>query len=148
MPLGTAHDTRTPSRSGRRSQCRLVAWCSWMTKRRWSPPPFFLAPEGSGVFLKSRFRSYSPSFFFFAWAMSPEDDIFTVGHSTHGLEQFVGLLRGHEVELLVDVRQYPRSRRVPHFNSEALEVSLPEHGIEYLHMRELGGRRRPSPDSV
>ena len=48
----------------------------------------------------------------------------------------------------MDVRQYPRSRRVPHFNAEALEVSLPEHGIEYLHMRELGGRRRPAPDSV
>jgi uncharacterized protein (DUF488 family) len=80
--------------------------------------------------------------------MSPEDDIFTVGHSTHGLEEFVGLLRRHAVELLVDVRQYPRSRRVPHFNAEALEVSLPEHGIDYLHMRELGGRRRPTPGSV
>jgi uncharacterized protein (DUF488 family) len=80
--------------------------------------------------------------------MSPEDDIFTVGHSTHGLEEFVGLLRAHEIALLVDVRQYPRSRRVPHFNAEALEVSLPERGISYLHMRELGGRRRPAPASV
>jgi uncharacterized protein (DUF488 family) len=80
--------------------------------------------------------------------MPPEDDIFTVGHSTHELDELVDLLRGHGVELLVDVRQYPRSRRVPQFNVEALERSLPERGIEYLHMRELGGRRRPVPGSV
>jgi uncharacterized protein (DUF488 family) len=79
--------------------------------------------------------------------MPPEDDIFTVGHSTHGFDEFVDLLRGHDVTLLVDVRQYPRSRRVPHFNSEALESSLPAHGIDYLHIRELGGRRRPVPGS-
>src|SRR5690242_2065160 len=80
--------------------------------------------------------------------MPPEDDIFTVGHSTHELEEFVELLRAHEVGLLVDVRAYPRSRRVPQFNSEALSESLPPFGIDYLHMRELGGRRRPRPDSV
>jgi uncharacterized protein (DUF488 family) len=80
--------------------------------------------------------------------MSPEDDIYTVGHSTHELEAFVELLRAHAVRRLVDVRQYPRSRRVPHFNSEALEASLPKRGIDYLHMRELGGRRRPLPDSI
>lgn len=57
------------------------------------------------------------------------------------------LLGAHGVTLLVDVRQYPRSRRVPHFNSDALESSLPERGIEYLHMRELGGRRKARPDS-
>ena len=57
------------------------------------------------------------------------------------------LLRPRGVTLLVDVRQYPRSRRVPHFNGDALAASLPERGIEYLHMRELGGRRRPRPDS-
>src|SRR5919201_6370902 len=118
-----------------------------MTKRCRSPPPFVLDPDGSGVFLKSRLRSYSPSFFFFAGAMSLEDDIYTVGHSTHELEAFVELLRAHAVTRLVDVRQYPRSRRVPHFNSEALEVSLPGRGIEYVHMRELGGRRRPLPGS-
>jgi uncharacterized protein (DUF488 family) len=80
--------------------------------------------------------------------MPPEDDIFTVGHSVHELDEFVGLLRQHSIGLLVDVRQYPRSRRVPHFNSEALETSLPAAGIDYLHMRELGGRRQPRPDSV
>jgi len=60
----------------------------------------------------------------------------------------VELLRGRGVTLLVDVRQYPRSRRVPHFNAEALAAELPSLGIDYLHMRELGGRRRPRPDSV
>ena len=48
----------------------------------------------------------------------------------------------------MDVRRYPRSRRVPQFNLEALSESLPERGIEYLHTDELGGRRRPLPDSV
>jgi len=59
----------------------------------------------------------------------------------------VRLLDGHGVRSLVDVRQYPRSRRVPQFNTEALARDLPARGVEYLHMRELGGRRRPLPDS-
>jgi uncharacterized protein (DUF488 family) len=79
--------------------------------------------------------------------MPPEDDIFTVGHSVHELDEFVGLLRRFSVDLLVDVRQYPRSRRVPHFDSEALERSLPSRGIDYMHARELGGRRKPVADS-
>ena len=79
--------------------------------------------------------------------MPNEHDIFTVGHSTHELEELVSLLRSHGVERVVDVRAYPRSRRVPQFNSESLAESLPREGIEYLHMRELGGRRTPLPDS-
>jgi uncharacterized protein (DUF488 family) len=73
--------------------------------------------------------------------------IFTIGHSTHDAEAFLGLLRGHEVGLLADVRRYPSSRRLPHFNGPALERSLAEAGIEYLHFEELGGRRDPSPGS-
>jgi uncharacterized protein (DUF488 family) len=79
--------------------------------------------------------------------MPTEDDIFTIGHSTHELPEFVRLLDMHGVRTLVDVRQYPRSRRVPQFNTEALEDDLPARGIGYLHMRELGGRRRPLPGS-
>jgi uncharacterized protein (DUF488 family) len=79
--------------------------------------------------------------------MPPEDDIFTVGHSTHELGAFAALLGRHGVALLVDVRRYPRSRRVRQFNSVSLERSLPERGVEYIHMGELGGRRRPRPDS-
>jgi uncharacterized protein (DUF488 family) len=71
-------------------------------------------------------------------------DALTVGHSTHSLEAFVGLLSGHGVEALADVRQHPGSRRMPHFSRESLERELP---IPYVHLPELGGRRRPRPDS-
>ena len=76
---------------------------------------------------------------------SPE--IHTVGHSTHELDAFVTLLERHEVRCLADVRVHPGSRRLPHFNQGSLEHELPAHGIAYRHMRALGGRRRPQPDS-
>ena len=60
----------------------------------------------------------------------------------------IELLRHHGVTLLVDVRTIPASRRMPHFAKAALERSLPEHGIRYLHMPELGGLRKPRPDST
>ena len=81
--------------------------------------------------------------------MKPEV-VFTVGHSTHTLEEFVGLLGVHEVRALVDVRSTPKSRRMPHFSKESLAQTLPERGIDYLHLPELGGWRRPvrgSPNS-
>lgn len=58
------------------------------------------------------------------------------------------LLKQHRVDLVVDVRTLPASRRMPHFAKSALERSLPEHGVAYLHMRELGGLRKPKPDSI
>src|SRR3954454_12632118 len=73
--------------------------------------------------------------------------VFTVGHSTHDLGKFIGLLLGNGVERLVDVRKVPRSRRMPHFAAEALERSLPEAGTAYEHMGELGGFRKPAPGS-
>jgi uncharacterized protein (DUF488 family) len=73
--------------------------------------------------------------------------VFTVGHSTHELDPFVALLRQHGVEVIVDVRAYPGSRRHPQFGGEALAASLPAHGIEYRHLRALGGRRSSRPDS-
>ncbi|HEV2477762.1 MAG TPA: DUF488 domain-containing protein [Candidatus Dormibacteraeota bacterium] len=72
----------------------------------------------------------------------------TIGHSTRSLDELVDLLRHHRVELLVDVRTLPASRRMPHFARSALERSLPEHGIAYRHMPELGGLRKPKPDST
>jgi uncharacterized protein (DUF488 family) len=57
-------------------------------------------------------------------------------------------LKRHGVELLVDVRTLPASRRMPHFARAALERSLPLHGIAYRHMPELGGLRKPRPDSI
>jgi uncharacterized protein (DUF488 family) len=70
-----------------------------------------------------------------------------VGHSTRGLDELVDLLREHGIALLVDVRTVPRSRRMPHFDRASLAVELPERGVEYLHVPELGGLRRPRPDS-
>jgi len=57
-------------------------------------------------------------------------------------------LKHHRVDLLVDVRTVPASRRMPHFAKTALERSLPAQGIEYMHMPELGGLRKPRPDSI
>jgi uncharacterized protein (DUF488 family) len=74
--------------------------------------------------------------------------IFTVGHSTHPIDRFVEMLRAHEIELLIDVRTLPRSRRNPHFNRDALAASLSQIGIAYTHMPELGGLRVPRPDSI
>jgi uncharacterized protein (DUF488 family) len=73
--------------------------------------------------------------------------IFTIGHSTRALDDFIGLLRENGVERLADIRRYPGSRRYPHFSSESLAAVLPENGIAYVHMPELGGRRKPQPDS-
>ena len=74
--------------------------------------------------------------------------VYTIGHSTRSLEAFLALLQTHGVELLVDVRSFPRSRRNPQFNLETLGPELAKAGIGYLHFRELGGMRRPRPDSA
>jgi uncharacterized protein (DUF488 family) len=73
--------------------------------------------------------------------------IWTIGHSTRDLTEFLDLLRNSDIEVLADVRSYPGSRKFPHFNKESLEISLPEQGIEYIHVRQLGGRRKAKPDS-
>jgi uncharacterized protein (DUF488 family) len=66
---------------------------------------------------------------------------FTVGHSTRSLPELVALLQRHGVDLLVDVRRFPGSRRHPQFSRENLERALPEAGIGYLWLEGLGGRR-------
>lgn len=73
--------------------------------------------------------------------------ILTIGHSTRSAEDFLALLQRHAVEGVVDVRTIPRSRRHPHFSSEALAELLGAHGIAYLHLGALGGLRKPKPDS-
>ena len=70
--------------------------------------------------------------------------IYTVGHSTRELAEFTAVLQAHEVRWLVDIRAFPMSRRHPHFNRERLELWLPETGIGYSWMKELGGRRKKS----
>ena len=74
-------------------------------------------------------------------------NIWTIGHSTHQIEIFIGLLERNGIKLVADVRMFPGSRRHPQFNKEALAKSLIEHGIAYEHFPELGGRRKPRPDS-
>lgn len=73
--------------------------------------------------------------------------IYTVGHSTHNIDKFIAMLRSFHIELLADVRHFPGSRRFPQFNKADLKKTLEAAGIEYRHMEELGGRRRPRPDS-
>jgi len=73
--------------------------------------------------------------------------IWTIGHSTRGLDEVFQLLRAFSIEALADVRRFPASRRYPHFNGDALRQSLGGIGIEYSHFPELGGRRQPRPDS-
>ena len=74
--------------------------------------------------------------------------IYTIGHSTRTLLEFVRLLREHEVGRLADIRRYPGSRRHPHFAGESLAHSLPRAGIVYEHFVDLGGRRTPQKNSV
>jgi len=73
--------------------------------------------------------------------------IWTIGHSTRKIEDFIAALEAHGIKLLVDVRSMPGSKRYPQFNKETLAKSLQEHGIHYEHFAELGGRRKPRSDS-
>ena len=73
--------------------------------------------------------------------------LWTIGHSTLEIEELVARLRAHRIGLVADVRRYPASRRHPRFNRETLEASLAEAGVGYRWIPELGGRRRPRPDS-
>lgn len=76
-----------------------------------------------------------------------EKIIWTIGHSTRSAEEFLALLKLFSIELLVDIRSYPGSRRFPHFNKASLESFLLSHHIAYVHLPELGGRRTPRSDS-
>ena len=70
--------------------------------------------------------------------------LYTIGHSTRTQEDLIAALRAHRIETLVDIRTFPMSRRLPHFNRESLEKTLPEVGIQYVWMKDLGGRRKKS----
>jgi uncharacterized protein (DUF488 family) len=73
--------------------------------------------------------------------------IHTIGHSTHGLDRLIALLREHDVGRVADVRAHPGSRRLPQFNRSTLADGLAGADIDYVHIPQLGGRRRPLPDS-
>jgi uncharacterized protein (DUF488 family) len=72
----------------------------------------------------------------------------TIGHSTHTIDDFIGMLHRHAIEVLVDIRTIPQSRRNPQFGQASLRASLHAAGIEYLHLKGLGGLRRPAKDSI
>jgi uncharacterized protein (DUF488 family) len=71
----------------------------------------------------------------------------TIGHSTRSLEAYIELLHLHSIAILIDVRRWPASRRLPHFNRAALAGALQLEGIDYLWRGDLGGFRKASPDS-
>ncbi len=73
--------------------------------------------------------------------------VFTIGHSTRSLDDFIALLAAHCVTLLVDVRTVPRSRHNPQFNQDTLPGALARAGIGYLHLKGLGGLRHGAKDS-
>lgn len=73
--------------------------------------------------------------------------LWTIGHSTHSLQEFIALLNAYHIEMLVDVRSLPGSNKFPHFNKESLEISLSKEGISYQHLLALGGRRKVSKNS-
>jgi uncharacterized protein (DUF488 family) len=73
--------------------------------------------------------------------------IWTIGHSTRPIDDFLAALKANGMKLVIDVRLLPGSKRYPQFNKDALAKSLGEFGIRYEHFPELGGRRKPKPDS-
>lgn len=73
--------------------------------------------------------------------------VYTIGHSTRTIEEFIALLKGQGIDLLIDVRRFPGSRRYPHFGREELPRHLAGAGIEYIHEEDFGGRRDARPDS-
>jgi uncharacterized protein (DUF488 family) len=75
-------------------------------------------------------------------------ELWTFGHSTRSIEDFIEALSSFEIKVLADVRSYPSSQRYPQFNKENLKASLAEAAIDYQHFPELGGRRRARPDSL
>ena len=73
--------------------------------------------------------------------------LWTIGHSTRPIDEFIALLQAHAIAELIDVRTVPRSRHNPQFNTDTLAQSLRNKGIQYRHMPALGGLRKPNKDS-
>ena len=73
--------------------------------------------------------------------------IFTIGHSTRTMEEFLDLLFSFDIKILADIRRLPGSRKYPQFDQDNLRKSLEENGIKYIYIEDLGGRRKISPDS-
>jgi uncharacterized protein (DUF488 family) len=74
--------------------------------------------------------------------------IYTIGHSTHTVEEFIDILRAYGIEKVIDIRTIPKSRHNPQFNQDGLRVTLHNHHIAYHHMKDLGGLRHAKKDSI
>ena len=74
-------------------------------------------------------------------------ELFSIGHSSRTLEDFLNLLAEHEIRSLADIRTLPKSKFVPNFNQENLAPALRARGIAYAHYKDLGGLRKAGPDS-
>lgn len=79
--------------------------------------------------------------------MTRPSTVWSIGHSTRSLEQFIALLLHHRIEAIADIRRFPGSRRLPQFGQAALREGLVAHGMRYCWLEELGGRRRPHTES-
>jgi uncharacterized protein (DUF488 family) len=75
-------------------------------------------------------------------------EVFTIGHSTRPLDEFIELLKAHGIKRVIDIRTIPRSRHNPQFNREAFAKSLRAEGIGYTHIKKLGGLRHSKKDSI
>lgn len=73
--------------------------------------------------------------------------VWTVGHSTRSIDEFIALLKHHDLQAVIDVRRHPGSRRLPQFGADNLRTHLAQAGLEYLWIEELGGRRRARKES-
>ena len=80
--------------------------------------------------------------------MGSELAIWTIGHSTRPLDEFLVLLGQYRIEAVADVRRFPGSRRCPQYGRVELQASLAQHHLGYHWLPALGGRRRPVPDSA
>jgi len=80
-------------------------------------------------------------------SLQPPGTLWTIGHSTHPIDELIALLREHEIQQVADVRRFAGSRKNPQYNPDALAASLPAAGIDYVACPALGGRRKPLPDS-
>ena len=74
-------------------------------------------------------------------SVSGVEEIWSIGHSTRSIEEFLALMHEHAIDSLVDVRSFPGSRRCPQFGREMMNAWLADHAITYQHAIDLGGRR-------
>lgn len=81
------------------------------------------------------------------WVMADSVTVWTIGHSTGPIEDFLPRLAAHGITALADVRRFPGSRRHPQYGRDALDAALTRCSIEYASFIDLGGRRVPRPDS-